>query len=314
MTWLQIRRYLLMAVMFSILYAVIAAIGAHRGVGGTLFYIIMAVIVMGVQYLVGPALVGWTMKVKWVAEQEEPELHHMVAELAREARIKKPKVGISQLSIPNAFAYGSFDSRVVVTRGILDILNKDELKAVLGHEISHIRHRDIIIITTLSVIPLVLYYIARGLIDSDDDDKGVVLIGIAALIAYYITNLLVLYASRIREYYADQGSVRLGNKPSELASALYKLVYNDSRYKDNEELKQVKGVKAFFVNDPTMAWEEIRELNELDNNRSGAVDEGEFRNLRQKKVRLGFSQKFLEIFSTHPNMLKRMKHLSSLIV
>ena len=99
---------------------------------------IIAVIILGLQYLIGPSMVGWTMRVKWVSEKEEPELHRMVAELARGAGLPKPKVGISQLSIPNAFAFGRTrrDGRVCVTHGIMGLLNKDELRAVLGHEIS----------------------------------------------------------------------------------------------------------------------------------------------------------------------------------
>ena len=85
------------------------------------------------------------MRVKWVTEAEQPELHQMVADLAREAHLPKPKVGISKLNMPNAFAYGRTqrDGRICVTQGILKILNKDELKAVLGHEMTHIRHRGI---------------------------------------------------------------------------------------------------------------------------------------------------------------------------
>jgi len=107
-------------------------------------------------------IVGWTMRVKWVTEKEEPELHNMVAKLASAAGIPKPKVGISQLNMPNAFAFGRTrgDGRVCVTRGILKLLSRDELNAVLGHEISHIKHRDMAIITLLSAIPLIMYWIA----------------------------------------------------------------------------------------------------------------------------------------------------------
>lgn len=322
MSWLQIRLYLLLAVMFGILYAVITAVGTFMGLGGALLYIIMAVFFVGIQYLIGPAIVGWTMRVKWVSEQEEPELHRMVAEMARDARIRKPKVGISEMSIPNAFAYGSFDSRVVVTRGIIGLLKKDELKAVVGHELSHVRNRDVIFITMLSVIPLILYFIAQAImwggLGGRGDRRGsagyAILIGIAALILYFITNLLVLYASRIREYYADRGSVKLGNKPHTMATALYKLVYGNARLHGSEEMKKVEGAKAFFVNDPARAWDELRELKALDTDFSGSIDSGELINLRQKNVKLGFGEKMMEVFSTHPNMLKRIKHLSSLVV
>ena len=320
--WLQTRMFLLVAVLFGILYGVITGIGTWMGAGSAVSYIILALVFLGIQYLISPAIVGWTMKIKWVSEKEEPELHRMVAELAREAHLPKPKVGISQLAIPNAFAFGRTqrDGRVCVTQGILSLLSGDELKAVLGHELSHIKHRDMVIITLLSAIPLIMYWIAWSMMwggASGGRRQGggyAALIGLGAFMLYFITNLLVLYGSRIREYYADLGSVQLGNKPHHLASALYKLVYGNARFKDKAELKRVEGVKAFFLNDPSRAWYEVRELSKIDRDMSGAIDYDELMELRQKQVRLGTADKMMELFTTHPNMLKRIKHLSTLTV
>jgi heat shock protein HtpX len=246
----------------------------------------------------------------------------MVAELAKAAYLPKPKVGISQLAIPNAFAFGRTrrDGRVCVTRGILKLLSRDELRAVLGHEISHIKHRDMIIITLLSAIPLMLYWLAWGMMwggifgGRRQGGGYAALIGLGAFLLYFITNLLVLYGSRIREYYADLGSVRLGNTPHDLATALYKLVYGNARSRNSQELKRVEGVKAFFVNDPSRAWYEIRELSQIDKDMSGTINYDELMALRQKEVKLGTSHKLMELFTTHPNMLKRIKHLSTLTV
>jgi heat shock protein HtpX len=320
--WLQTRMFLLVAILFGILYGVIAGIGTAMGAGSAVSYIILAFVFLGIQYLIGPSIVAWTMRVKWVSEQEAPEIHRMVAELAKNAHLPKPRVGISQLNIPNAFAFGRTqrDGRVCVTKGILNILSKDELKAVLGHELSHIKHRDMAIITLLSAIPLILYWLAWSMMwggrlgDRRQGGGYAALIGFGAFLLYFITNLLVLYGSRIREYYADLGSVQLGNMPHHLASALYKLAYGNARFKANEELKRVEGVKAFFVNDPSRAWYEVRELSEIDRDMSGTIDYDELMALRQKKVRLGTADKLMELFTTHPNMLKRIKHLSTLSV
>jgi len=321
--WLQTRMYLLVALLFGILYGVITGVGTWLGAGSAITYLIIAFVLLGIQYFISPAIVSATTRVKWVSESEEPELHQMVTELARQASIPKPKVGISQLSIPNAFAFGRTrgDGRVCVTQGILRLLNRDELKAVLGHEISHIKHRDMAIITLISVIPLVMYWIAwstmwGGSMRSGRRGEGnyAALIGLAAFLLYFITNLLVLYGSRIREYYADLGSVRLGNMPHQLASALYKLVYGNAKMANNPEMRRVEGVKAFFVNDPSRAWHEIRELAQVDRDMSGTIDYDELMALRQKEMRLGASHKLLELFTTHPNMLKRIKHLSTLTV
>jgi len=318
--WLQARMFLLIALLFGILYGVISGIGTWMGAGSAVSYIILAVIFLGIQYLVSPAIVGWTMRIKWVSEQEAPELHRMVAELAERANLPKPKVGISQLSIPNAFAFGRTqkDGRVCVTQGILRLLNKEELRAVLGHELAHIKHRDMAVITLISVIPLIMYWIAfsmmwGGALGGRRQGGGyAALIGLGAFILYFITNLLVLYGSRIREYYADLGSVRMGNMPHHLATALYKLVYGNARMRTSPEMRRVEGVKAFFVNDPSRAWYEVRELSQVDLDMSGTIDYDELLALRQKKVRLDTAQKLMELFTTHPNMLKRIKHLSTL--
>lgn len=316
--WLQVRLYLLLGLMFGILYALIVGVSAAFGISNFAYYAILSFVMVGIQYLIGPAIVGWAMKVKYVSEQEAPELHQMVAELARAAGIPKPKVGISQLPLPNAFAFGRFkgDGRVCVTEGILRLLSKDELRAVLGHEIAHIKHRDMMLITILSVIPMICWYVAWGLMWSRSDNRSsgyAALIGLGAFALYFITNLLVLYGSRIREYYADLDSVRIGNAPHHLATALYKLVYGSAKMPKGA-LKQAEGLKAFFVNDPSRAWNEIKELQQIDLDMSGTIDSGELMALRVKSIRIGTADKLMEIFSTHPNMLKRIQHLSTLTI
>ena len=318
--WLQTRMYLLVILLLGILYGVFVGIGELTGSGGPMAYIILALVFLGFQYLIGPAIVGWSMKVKWVSEKEAPELHQMVAELAEEARLPKPKVGISELNIPNAFAYGRTqrDGRICVTRGILSLLKREELRAVLGHEMSHIKHRDMAIITLISAIPMIMYWIAlstmfRGAFGGRRQGGSyAALIGLGAFLLYFITNLLVLYGSRIREYYADLGSIELGNEPHHLATALYKLVYGNARFKGKEEMKEIEGVRAFFLNDPSRSWYEVRELSQVDQDMSGTIDAMELMDLRQKEVKLSTSDKMMELFTTHPNMLKRIKHLSTL--
>lgn len=320
--WLQTRMFLLVAVLFGILYGVITGVGTWIGAGGAIPYIILAFVFLGLQYLISPSIVGRTMKIRWVSEKEAPELHRTVAELAKDAHLPKPRVGISQLAIPNAFAFGRTrrDGRVCVTQGILNLLSKDELRAVLGHEMSHIKHRDMVIITLLSAVPLIMYWLAWSMMwggafgGRRQGGNYAALIGLGAFLLYFITNLLVLYGSRIREYYADLGSVQLGSMPHHLASALYKLVYGNARFRGKEELKRIEGVKAFFLNDPSRAWREIRELSQIDQDMSGTIDYDELMELRQKELRLGTAAKLMEIFTTHPNMLKRIKHLSTLAV
>jgi heat shock protein HtpX len=308
--------WLLMGILFAIIYAAISWISYSLGITNFYFYLGVSIVLMFIQYLLGPKIVEWTMQVKYVKKEEYPALYRIVEDLALRAAIPMPKIGIAQIHIPNAFAFGRSlrDGRVCVTEGILRLLNEDELKAVLGHELSHLKNRDVLTITILSVIPMILYRIAWQFLfygrRRDERGGNAFLIGLAAFIFYFITNLLVLYASRIREYFADQGSVLLGNSPSALASSLYKLVYGSARM-DKGLLKETEGLKAFFVNDPSRAMVEIRQLSQLDLDRSGTIDKKELELVKNRKIKLGFSDVVFELLSTHPNMLKRIKRLSN---
>jgi len=316
MLFLKLRMWLLLAILFAIVYAIIVMIGASLGITNFYFYLVLSLVMMFIQYMIGPKLVEWTMHVRYVKREEYPHLYQMVEGLAMRAEIPMPKIGIAQIPLPNAFAFGrtTRDGRVCVTEGILKLLNEDELKAVLGHELSHLKNRDVLTITLLSVIPMIMYRIAWQFLFYGRRREGrggnTALIGLAALIFYFITNLLVLYASRIREYFADRGSVLLGNSPSSLASSLYKLVYGSARM-NKESLREVEGLKAFFMNDPSQALNEIKELRQLDLDKSGTIEPLELEQLRTKGIRLSFADRLLEVLSTHPNMLKRIKQLST---
>jgi heat shock protein HtpX len=316
--WLQVRMYLLIGVLFGLLFALILGIGSLLGGTSVIVYVVLAVVMVLLQYLLSPFLVGLMMRVKYVSEKEEPELHKMVTELAQEAGIPKPRVGISQISVPNAFAFGRTqgDARICVTEGIRKLLSKDEMRAVLGHEISHIKHRDMAVITALSLVPSVCYYIAMslmwgGMLGRRRDTGALILVGVGAFVFYFITNLLVLYGSRIREYYADEGSVKLGNKPHFLASALYRLSYANARA-PKEEKRKSEGMKAFFINDPSQAKNEITELKQIDKDMSGTIDANELAAVRNSKMHVGTADKMMELLSTHPNMLKRIQRLATL--
>jgi heat shock protein HtpX len=308
--------------MFAILYGIIVGIGFLLGYSGFMFYLLIigfAVALILIQYIIGPKIVEWSMKIRYVNENEHPKLHQMVTELADKAGLpKKPKIGISKLQIPNAFAFGRTQrrSRVCVTEGILNLMSDEELKAVLGHEISHIKHRDVAVITLLSAIPMICYmlYISffwGGIFGRRRDGGAMIAIGLLALVVYFITSLLVMYGSRIREYYADLGSTRLGNAPHHLATALYKLSIGSAKI-PKKALKQTEGMKAFFLNDPSKAMYEVKELKEIDIDMSGTIDQNELMILTTKKVKLNRADRMMEVLSTHPNMVKRVKHLASL--
>lgn len=314
-TWkLKLRLWLAMLFMFAIVYILIMLAGNFLGYGGFYgFYAIAGLVVLFLQYLFGPKIVESSMGVHQLSEAEAPELHRIVEELAMAANIPKPKVGISNTMVPNAFAYGRSkrSGHVCVTKGILGILDQDELKAVLGHEISHIKHNDMAITTIVSAVPLICYYLAFSMMFSGggDNDNGGPILGILALIAYFLGQLIVLFISRVREYYADAGSIDLGCSPEKMASALYKLVYGAAKLPESE-IKDVEGTKAFFLTDISNARNEFNNLAQLDLDKDGKISAEELNVLRGANVKVGASNKIMELLSTHPDMLKRIKRLA----
>jgi len=308
--------WLLVTLLFGLIYALVVVIGSSfLHVTDYSFYLIISLVMMVIQYMLGPKIVEWSMRVKYIKREENPRLFQIVESLSVRAGIPMPRVGIAQIDIPNAFAFGRSikDGRVCVTRGILELLNDEELKSVLGHELSHLKNHDVLTITLLSVIPMVMYRIAWQFLffgrRRDERGSNTMLIGLVAFFFYFLTNLLVLYASRIREYFADQGSILLGNQPKALASSLYKLAYGSARL-SKEELKESEGLKAFFINDPSQGRKEVLELSQLDLDKNGIIDASELEMLRNSSIRLNLGDKLLELLSTHPNMLKRIKKLS----
>lgn len=316
---LQLRMYLLIAVLFAIVYMTIVLISTSMGVYNFYFYLGVSVVLMLIQYMVGPKIIEWTMQLKYIKKEDLPKVYGMVEDLARIANIPMPRVCVSASQVPNAFAFGRSinDGRVCVSAGIMRLLNDDELRAVIGHELTHIKNRDVLTITLLSVVPMIMYRIAWSLMwqgnrrGQQNGGNGFIL-GLVAFLFYFVTNLLVLYGSRIREYYADKGAVELGCRPEHLATALYKLVYGTAKFSDSKDMKNIEGMKAFFINDPSRALNEIRDLKQLDRDNSGTIDGAELMLLRNKYVTMSTTERLMEFLSTHPNMLKRIKHLSDL--
>jgi len=318
---LNIRMFLVMALMFSILFGLFAGISYLLGYFQPYIYVLMALGIMAIQYVSGPKIVEWTMKVKYVTPYEEPRLHSIVDGLVSKLGISKPKVGVSDVKIPNAFAFGRWkgDARVVVTKPLLEKFDDGELEAVLGHELSHVVNRDMIILTLVSVVPLICYYIFISLVwgggmgtGGDRNGGYAAIIGLGAFAMYLVTNLLVLYISRAREYYADAGSAELTQEPYNLASGLYKLILA-SKDIEEKELHSVEGIRAFFATDPTKASSEVRMLIEADLNRDGKLDSYEVKQFAEKeKVKIGRFSGLAEIFSTHPNPVKRIIKLGEM--
>ncbi len=319
--WLKVRMGLSVLLLFAVIFALLWTIAVITGVGTWPVFVLLAFVIVSIQFFIGPKIVEATMRIRYVSEQEQPGLHRMVSELARKAGIPKPRVGISEISIPNAFAFGTSKrtARVCVTRRLLEMLRREELEAVLGHELSHIKHRDMAVITALSVIPMICYFIYFSFFWSGIFGGGgrnregalpMMAIALIAFVVYFISNLIVLYVSRIREYYADAGSAELTRKPHALASALYRMIYGNARVQPDTMKKEMGSMRAFFAADPLTARGDLKDLSAADLDRDGTIDAYELK-LFAERAKASRADRLMELFSTHPNPVSRVKRLGA---
>ena len=314
-TWkLRLRMILTSVIMFTIVYFLIMIVGAYMGITSWKLYFGITLVISFIQYWFGPSLVKRSMNVRPLSEAEAPHIHQMVQELADAAGVPKPEIGLSEINIPNAFAYGrsSRSGHIAITRPILGLLDRDELKAVLGHEMGHIKHNDMIITAAVSLIPMICYYIALSFMFSGDSrNGGGIIIGILGYLFYLLGQVLVLFISRTREYYADEASVEYGNRPAALVSALYKLSYGAARC-SKETIDEVNTNRAFFINDVNNAKNDITDFQQIDFDGDGKISDEELRRLASADVKISPKSGIMEIFSTHPDSLKRVKRLAEL--
>ncbi len=314
-TWkLKLRMVLTSVIMFTIVYFLIMIAGWYLGISSWKLYMGISLLIVFLQYWFGPSLVKRSMNVRPLSEAEAPHIHQMVQELADAAGIPKPEIGISEINIPNAFAYGrsSRSGHIAITRPILGLLDHDELRAVIGHEMGHIKHNDMIVTAAVSVVPMICYYLALSFMFSGDNDNGaVIIIGILGYLFYLIGQLLVLFISRTREYYADEASVEFGNRPAALVSALYKLSYGAARC-DKQVIDDLNTNRAFFVNDINNAKHDVTDFQQIDFDGDGRISDDELRRLANSEVKISKTNGIMELLSTHPDSLKRVKRLAQL--
>jgi len=229
----QFKTFLLMAVLTVIFVMLGNLFGGKSGM------VIAFLIALGMNmfsYWFSDKIVLKMYGAKEVSESEAPTLHKMVSILAERAGIPKPKVYIIDTQMPNAFATGRNPSHsaVAVTTGIMNLLTEDELFGVLAHEISHIKHRDILVSTIAATMAGAIAMIADWMkwgaifgVGGDDDEGGAnfIFILIFSIIASIAAFLIQMAISRAREYMADESGAKLTGNPLYLANALKKLAY-----------------------------------------------------------------------------------------
>jgi len=190
-----------------------------------------AILMVLLQYALGPVLIDAVVKIRWTSPMEVgPEFDLWLRKTCATFKIPMPKFGIIEEGSPNAFTYGNgpWNARVVVTRGVIDALEPEELKAVVAHELGHIKNRDFIVMTIVQALVLALYslYIASRYAGRRNGGYIAILSFIAYQFSYYISLLL----SRIREYMADYASAQIMSNGNDLSSALVKIAYGMGRF------------------------------------------------------------------------------------
>lgn len=247
-------RMLMTMFLLAVLYLFFIAVILTLGGTWTNFLLIFVMIMVFVQFFFSDKLVLWSMGGRLVTEQEEPRLHEIISRLCAIADLPKPKIAIVDSNVPNAFATGrSKGSAVVaVTTSLMQRLSQPELEAVLAHELSHVKNRDMLVITIASFLSTVAALLVRNMLffgtgDRDRKDGGAgIIIFIVSIIVWIISFLLIQALSRYREFAADRGSAIITGQPSHLASALMKISGVMERV-PSRDLREMEGMNAFFI-------------------------------------------------------------------
>ena len=224
---------------------------------------VIAVAMALFQYYGSDRIVLMTTRARVVTAQEEPKLHAMIERLAAMGDLPKPKkVAVMDTHVPNAFATGRNPKNAVVavTRGLMNRLNEKEIEAVLAHELTHVKNRDVMVLTWASVIVIMAGFLMQMLFwmslfgGFGGRDRGgggqlmviMMLVYVGTIVIYFLAQILIMALSRYREYAADRGGAIITGAPMQLASALAK-ISNDMYRIPEKDMRQVEHANAFFI-------------------------------------------------------------------
>ena len=245
----------------GLLYIVFLSVLAYIGLGFLPITIIALIMIMA-QWYFSDKIVMWSAGAKVVTREQFPELHNLVERIVARNNLPKPRIAVINSRMPNAFATGKGpkSSVVAVTTGLMDTLNTEELEGVIAHELTHIRNRDVLVLTLASLFSTVAWYLMQfgfygGLYgggmgyggNRNNNSGGAMIIVIAvALLTWVVSFLIIRAISRYREFAADRGSAQMTGKPVELANALMK-ISGTMKNVPTRDLRQEEGLNAFFI-------------------------------------------------------------------
>lgn len=253
----RLRTILLMSALMG-LFAVIGTLlgGMFLGsaYGGLVFFLLLAGVLNFVSYFWSDRIVLWSYRAKVVGPQEAPRLHRVVDIVCQKAGLPKPRVAVIPLDVPNAFATGRNPQHAVVaaTRGILNLLDDDELEGVMAHEMGHVKNRDILVGSVAATIAAAITFPFRWLFwgamfgGRGRDSGNIVALLVVGVLAAIAAMLIQMAISRSREYGADHTGAVVSGKPFALASALGKL--HDANYRHPMHAGSPASAHLFIVN------------------------------------------------------------------
>ena len=306
------------AVLYGLLAAIMVAVCIIAEV--PLFWAFVVVIaVILIQFLISPFITDltqkWFYKTKFDVEVP-PYLRDFIQKVCNEKNMKYPRIGFIDDGAPNAFTYGHTknDARVVLTRGIFDLLTEDEVKAVVAHELGHAVHYDMLVMTMVQVVPMVLYAVYDICFEAAKDSSGdskengaVAIVGMVAFVLYVIVQYVILLLSRVREYYADEFSAQVTRDPNALASALVNIGFGLSTREKSAEAKGSASAPS------TLGIFDSKSSKSLVVNcyRDGKIEAAGIKNAMKWELWNVWAM-FYELGSTHPLTSKRIKRLGDL--
>ena len=284
-TGLQIRM-LFTIFLLGLLYAVFVAVLLTAGAGVGIMLLVIGGL-LAAQLFLSDKLGLAAMGAKEVSPEQAPALHAMIERLCIQADLPKPKIAVADTPMPNAFAMGRSQKNATVccTTGIMNTLSPAELEGVMAHELTHVKNRDVMIMTIASFFASIAATITQfgfffgggfGGGDSDSDSgPGFLVVLLVSVAVYVISFFLMLALSRYREFGADRGAALITGRPSALPSALVKISDQMQRV-PTQDLRAANDLNAFFI------------------------------------VPAGVKSSIQTIFATHPPLEKRIERLQQL--